>query len=674
MGLKNISIAGKLWINTAAVCLLLLLMMIMNWIFMGKIQSLAALGREESVKLTLMARAAEIHVIQTQQWLTDISATRALKGHDTGFREAEKHAGAFRGVVGDISRLFERIDDRERIEFMKRFAGDFETYYSIGKEMARVYIDKGPEAGNLMMAKFDREAEKLQKNIGVLVKEQIEALNNELNTMSDFAASSNRRNMGIIFTVILISVILNFLIIREISSCLKKLVATSGKISTKDLTGRLEMDQEDEMGKMAASFNNMSDSLSTTINSITRGVGKLAVSASQMTDISIRIGNGSDETVSNSTAVSTEALQMSENMEKVAEAIEETSMNIETLVGAAEEMSVTVAELAREADEVRAGTRDAAVRSKATSGKVDELGTAADEIGRMTDVISEISERTNLLALNATIEAARAGDAGRGFAVVAGEIKELAGQTAGATADIGEKLGSIQESVKITVEDMAEISGVIGTIDRSMGYIAEGMGQQKDVTGEISGNIGQVSMAVKEISENAGQSTQAAAVVAGEMKTVTGNAEKMQAASVEVENHSALLNDLATLLQEEMGGFNIGDQGFDAGPIKAAHSLWKKKLSDLLRGKSSLRPEEIADHRSCKFGQWYFSSGTEMFGHLETFKRIDPLHEKVHATAREISRLFNSGDREGAARLFEEFYEITDNMFELLDDLEKETN
>jgi len=74
------------------------------------------------------------------------------------------------------------------------------------------------------------------------------------------------------------------------------------------------------------------------------------------------------------------------------------------------------------------------------------LGSAAQEIDRVTETITEISSQTNLLALNATIEAARAGEAGKGFAVVAGEIKELARQTADATEDIKRRISGIQAS------------------------------------------------------------------------------------------------------------------------------------------------------------------------------------------------------------------------------------
>ncbi|HHG88897.1 MAG TPA: methyl-accepting chemotaxis protein, partial [Devosia sp.] len=82
------------------------------------------------------------------------------------------------------------------------------------------------------------------------------------------------------------------------------------------------------------------------------------------------------------------------------------------------------------------------------SAKVDELGTAAKEIGKVTEAITEISEQTNLLALNATIEAARAGEAGKGFAVVAVEVRRLAQSAAAASNEVKELIEQSAEEVE----------------------------------------------------------------------------------------------------------------------------------------------------------------------------------------------------------------------------------
>src|SRR3546814_15729718 len=86
-----------------------------------------------------------------------------------------------------------------------------------------------------------------------------------------------------------------------------------------------------------------------------------------------------------------------------------------------------------------------------TNARVEGLAAAAQRIGEVVNLISDIAEQTNLLALNATIEAARAGEAGKGFAVVASEVKNLATQTAKATGQIGKQIGAMQQDRKSVV-------------------------------------------------------------------------------------------------------------------------------------------------------------------------------------------------------------------------------
>ena len=127
---------------------------------------------------------------------------------------------------------------------------------------------------------------------------------------------------------------------------------------------------------------------------------------------------------------------MSSNMASVAAATEETATNVNVMTTATEEITTTVGEIQQSTLSAKEITGDAVKQASDIVNKVDELGVAAQDIGKVTETITEISAQTNLLALNATIEAARAGEAGKGFAVVANEIKDLAKQTADATGEI----------------------------------------------------------------------------------------------------------------------------------------------------------------------------------------------------------------------------------------------
>jgi hypothetical protein len=107
--------------------------------------------------------AAHLSLIQVQQWLTDISATRGAKGFDDGFDEAEKHAVAFRGrirALQAISPALKKVTDP--------VLGKFESFYEKGKHMAKEYISGGPEAGNAAMALVDGAVEDMGESFGLL--------------------------------------------------------------------------------------------------------------------------------------------------------------------------------------------------------------------------------------------------------------------------------------------------------------------------------------------------------------------------------------------------------------------------------------------------------------------------------------------------------------------------
>jgi methyl-accepting chemotaxis protein len=127
-------------------------------------------------------------------------------------------------------------------------------------------------------------------------------------------------------------------------------------------------------------------------------------------------------------------------------------------------------------------------------------------------LIGEIAGQTNLLALNATIEAARAGEAGKGFAVVASEVKNLAGQTAKATEEIGRQIAEMQAA---TAQAVDAIRAIGATVDRTSDIataIAAAVEEQGATTREIARSAAQVAEATDTVADHAGQAHRHAAI------------------------------------------------------------------------------------------------------------------------------------------------------------------
>jgi methyl-accepting chemotaxis protein len=171
-----------------------------------------------------------------------------------------------------------------------------------------------------------------------------------------------------------------------------------------------------------------------------------------------------------------------------ARATEQASSNVFAVASAAEQLSASIEEIGRQVRQSAEVVEQAGQRTEKSVAEIESLAAATQRIDGVLNLIQAIAEQTNLLALNATIEAARAGDAGRGFAVVAHEVKALAGQTAKATAEIGQNINMIQISTRNAVEAVREIGTAVREINEVTTNIADAVGQQDAATREISSN------------------------------------------------------------------------------------------------------------------------------------------------------------------------------------------
>jgi methyl-accepting chemotaxis protein len=177
------------------------------------------------------------------------------------------------------------------------------------------------------------------------------------------------------------------------------------------------------------------------------------------------------------------------------------------------------------------------------------LGESAQDIGKVTEVITSISNQTNLLALNATIEAARAGNAGKGFAVVATEIKELAKQTASATEDIKNKIATVQNSTASTVNDIENIMKVIHDVSDIVTTIATAIDEQSVVTRDIASNIAQATRGMDDGSERVSQMLTVTQSVARDIAAVSSAGNDINSGSKQVQSSAVELSNLAEQLR-----------------------------------------------------------------------------------------------------------------------------
>ncbi|TNC14721.1 methyl-accepting chemotaxis protein [Vibrio diabolicus] len=318
--------------------------------------------------------------------------------------------------------------------------------------------------------------------------------------------------VGLIITSILTSIVVSKGIqpLQHVAASLKDVAAGGG-----DLTARLKVESQDEVGEVAAAFNEFMDKLHPLMQDIHRSATTVqTVSQSLNTQTSQASGQMQDHCLETDKVV-TAVTQMSMTAKEVAS-------NTNATAQAIEDANSQVTEAQREVEQAIEGITELVTEIDSTSDAISELSLQTEKITKVLDVIGEIAEQTNLLALNAAIEAARAGEQGRGFAVVADEVRSLASRTQNSTHEIGDMLKQLQNGVSRAVSTMSvsqkrgvktaeesaliqqSLSGVhhsIGTI-RDMGIqTASAAEEQSAVAEDINQNLVAIQQIVNNINE-----------------------------------------------------------------------------------------------------------------------------------------------------------------------------
>jgi len=352
---------------------------------------------------------------------------------------------------------------------------------------------------------------------------------------------------------------LTIFLVRSIITPLKRMIGMLKDIAEGegDLTARLKDTSGTETQELAEWFNTFVEQVHGIIREVVGNSNQLNQASQGLLGLATQLRRASGDMTSKSTTVAAATEQMSSNMNSVASAMEEFSTNISTVASASEEMTATISEISQNASKAKEITGHAVGKAGEASRRVNELGAAAQEIGKVTEAITAISSQTNLLALNATIEAARAGEAGRGFAVVANEIKELAQQTAKATEEIRDKIQGIQGATGVTVSEIQQVTQVIDEVDAIVGSIAAAVEEQSVTTRDIADNVGQAAQGVQEVNENVSQADTVTRDIAREVAAVNAASGDIASSAEAVQQSSESLSGLARDLNAMVGKFRI---------------------------------------------------------------------------------------------------------------------
>jgi methyl-accepting chemotaxis protein len=449
----------------------------------------------------------------------------------------------------------------EKITVSLRDAAVFHKKYKDGFiDLAVKVLDDEtvtPQMGNTMMMPLKNEIYSFEEAVKTASDLSLENIASVSETVINDGGKTQILISVILAAGIAISIVFGFLFSGLITRPIQEAVHLAGIMANGDFTATFKEGRNDEIGALLTALARMASQLKSMIRDIIGYVNTLNSVSSELASISRQLSQGAKETSAQSMSVSASAEQVSSSITSIAAASEEATTNVNMVATASEEMTATITEIAKNTDTARVITADAVNQADSASVQVDQLGQAAQEISRVVETITEISEQVNLLALNATIEAARAGEAGKGFAVVANEIKELARQTSSAAISIREQIGSVQESSKVAVAGIASIAGVVGKVNDIVAGIAASIEEQTAVTREIVGNVTQAASGIGSVSENINLSSEAVLGITREIGSVRRSTEDISSSSTQVNASSLELSRLSEQIKSLVERFRV---------------------------------------------------------------------------------------------------------------------
>jgi methyl-accepting chemotaxis protein len=423
---------------------------------------------------------------------------------------------------------------------------------------------------------------------------------------------------------------------------------------------------QDEIGTMGRALASMIRSLSAAFRDVRKAETKVTASSRELSRLFQRIETDTRETCAKVTSVAAAAEELSMNSASVAAGMEQATTNLMNISDSTSQMTSTIAEIAGNTEKARAITSEAAHQAEGMSDLMKELGRSAQEIGKVTETINNISSQTNLLALNATIEAARAGAAGKGFAVVANEIKELARQTAGATEDIRTRITAIQASTGHAVQDIQRVVTVVRDVSDIVGTIATAIEEETTVTRDIAGNLAQATAGIQEANHRVAQTTDVTQSIAQEIMGVDASTRQMSESALEAHGSTIEMEQMAGQLAGILTAFSFEEGartgGPDLGAFTDAHLKWKIRLAKAIAGTSKevLDPALIGRDDACDLGRWMNGEGRR-HQDLPDWPELVREHAAFHKHAGRVADLCRTGQTRQAETLLagEEFQRLT---------------
>lgn len=570
---------------------------------------------QNAFELQFQMSQLKLNIVQIQQWLSDISATRAENGLNDGFaKAAESFENSKKNIenIKKINNLINNIEIKNKLEIIPN---SLSYFYKNGIKMANNYINGGTKSGNEFMPVFDKASTDLQGQVTALEDIVTKVTQLEINKTKNDLLYLGEMALYLPIIILVIILIFSYLFIGEMNKVFQKTIEELVENST-DLEGA-SLSLYENAQQLYKSVENQSKEADTTSSAIY----EISSMVDNNAEFSKKAQNSTENTV-NLTGAGNEIL------ERALIAVDDLAINNNDMLTDVENLNQHIGNM------------------------VDIIKNVEDK----TKIINEIVFQTKLLSFNASVEAARAGDHGKGFAVVAQEVGNLAQMSGLAAQEINAILTSSISKVneitnmsslkaeqikKISTEKVIQCKEVIKEAKNSMDNIFKNIKIIDEMNREISHSSDEQSIGVRDINK----SLQSISISINNNKDVAEeSAEQSQVLNIQSIKLGKTINDFLVYIEGK------NNSQFDFKLAISAHLGWRTKLNNYLTAADgSLKRESVCLDNQCALGKWIYGEGLKYKNtHTDLYTNLLTSHAEFHANLGNIVDLINSGNKEAA--------------------------
>ena len=420
----------------------------------------------------------------------------------------------------------------DAVQNFNEIVSAWKSYRASSETMINL-ISQGKQAeAAAMLDKSKRDYASISSNLTRLLDGQKDFIHEETSEAADKYSSTRNALVGTFIIVLLLSAVMGWYLSSTIQKSVSYLMNISKEIANGNLTVDVTAKTNDEFGELTNSYRDTVKNLRTLIGHIHQTANDVSGFANQLT----------------------------ENASQSAQATQQVAMSISNVASSANMQESAVTSSSNDINMLAQNLEGFAEKASASNTAAHNV----EDIGQISDTISDIASQTNLLALNAAIEAARAGEAGRGFSVVAEEVRKLAEESNSAALRIAELIADIQKDTDQAVSRMSHGTEVVKAGQAVVTNAGEAFNNIVDAVSNLADHSRDILNEATSSSSNAANLVDTMAAlektgreVASETESVSAATEEQAASMDEIATASRKLAELSVALQNATDKFKI---------------------------------------------------------------------------------------------------------------------